>query len=180
MSPVFISWCAPPYVEIEQVMKGGDTLGIWKSILCSLNFSSQLIFVIPFSHLLNGKSVEADGWSVHCKLVMLTGKALPAAQVLCTACVMCWHRLCSLASGRPTVAPFQHCFMRGSCGCSGEMAALSRLQLWLGDFIWVPHCHLSSPTQFRKEDHVAKPGYMLTVFYRLTLPVKIHKYFIFR
>lgn len=43
------------------MMKGGDMLGIWKSILCSLNFSSQLIFVIPFSRLLNGKSVEADG-----------------------------------------------------------------------------------------------------------------------
>lgn len=47
----------------------------------------------------------------------------------------------------------------GACGCFGEMAALSRMLLWLENFMWVPHCPLSIPTWFRREAHMAKPGF---------------------
>lgn len=67
-----------------------------------------------------------------------------------------WTELCSLAS----VAPCWEGALGsdGACGCSGEMAALSRRLLWLEDFIWIPHCPLSFPRQFRRDNPVAKPG----------------------
>lgn len=89
---------------------------------------------------------------------------LPPVQILCMArASRAWlepARHAGLGGGIPTVAPCQEWALvsDGACGCSGEMAALSRMLLWLEDFILIPHCPLSVPKRLGRETHVAKSG----------------------
>lgn len=104
-------------------------------------------------------SLEAVRWNVHYKPVMPTASCTDPLHGTCQQSTA-GDRLCSLPSGIPTVAPCQEWALvsAGACGCSGEMAAQSRILLWLEDFSWIPHCPLSIPKWFRRETHVAKPG----------------------